>query len=471
MTWLLVLAWIVLLGALAILSQQAFGFNLDEAAKHLMALPLPERAMAAAAVLMGVLLIGTSVWQSGRLAQRSKAVKSLQIDLDRMLTATAQVEEAQRGFDGAAGSLDNSEPVQAIASLHKRLSDAEERAAFHQSRNESVDLHQRLEDLRQRQHALRKQIGQVTDKRREIEPVFGELKQRQVQLEDALAEIETDDNRNSLAGRLKDVSNKVGLVQNRLKNLDDSWEALSRFKQEFDQSKTQLVRLQDPETGLAAMLNELLVRRDQLADALAVLETHNNEKLSARVDALAKSKVETQRSIARLDDCFAILDAIRREFGELEERRTHLEKALAEVETDPAGRSLAERQTALNEFAAQTRVRVRVLQDSATALSGFRQEIDKSQAALVPLQAPADGVEALIADLQDRRDRLISTLSEIELNGDQKLSARVEALYRSKLETEQRIAQVVDQFAKLDTIRNEIGGLFAKLNGTLDRLR
>lgn len=471
MTWLLVLAWIVLLGALAILSQQAFGFNLDEAAKHLMALPLPERVMAAAAVLMGVLLIGTSVWQSGRLAQRRKAVKSLQIDLDRMLTATAQVEEAQRGFDGATGSLDKSEPVEAIASLHKRLSDAEERAAFHQGRNESVDLHQRLEDLRQRQHALRKQIGQVTDKRREIEPVFGELKQRQVQLEEALSEIETDDNRNSLAGRLKDVSNKVGLVQTRLKSLDDSWEALTRFKQEFDQSKTQLVRLQDPETGLAAMLNELLVRRDQLADALAVLETHNNEKLSARVDALAKSKVETERSIARLDDCFAILNAIRREFGELEERRTHLEKALAEVETDPAGRSLAERQTALNEFAAQTRVRVRVLQDSATALTGFRQEIDKSQAALVPLQAPSDGVEALIADLQDRRDRLISTLSEIELNGDQKLGARVEALYRSKIETEQRIAQVVDQFAKLDTIRNEIGGLFAKLNGTLDRLR
>ena len=471
MTWLLVLAWILLLGALAILSQQAFGFNLDEAAKHLMALPLPERAMAAAAALMGVLLIGTSVWQSGRLAQRSKAVKGLQVDLDRMLTATAQVEEAQRGFDGAAGSLDNSEPVQAIASLHKRLSDAEERAAFHQSRNESVDLHQRLEDLRQRQHALRKQIGQVTDKRREIEPVFGELKQRQMQLEEALAEIETDDNRNSLAGRLKDVSNKVGLVQTRLKSLDDSWESLNRFKQEFDQSKTRLVRLQDPETGLAAMLNELLVRRDRLADALAVLETHNNEKLSARVDALAKSKVETERSIARLDECFAILNAIRREFGELEERRTHLEKALAEVETDPAGRSLAERQAALNEFAAQTRVRVRVLQDSATALTGFRQEMDKSQAALVPLQAPADGVEALIADLQDRRDRLISTLGEIELNGDEKLSARVEALYRSKIETEQRIAQVVDQFAKLDTIRNEIGGLFAKLNGTLDRLR
>jgi hypothetical protein len=471
MTWLLVLAWIVLLSAMAIFAQQAFGFNLDQAAKQVLALPLPERAMAIAAALLGVALVGTSVWQSGRLAQRSKAVRSLQLDLDRMLSATAQVEEAQRGFDAAAGSLDHSEPVQAIASLQKRLSDAEERAAFHQSRNESVDLHQRLEDLRQRQLALRKQLGQVTDKRREIEPVFGELKQRQLQLEEALAEIETDDNRNSLAGRLKDVSNKVGLVQTRVKTLEDSWEALGRFKQEFDRSKTHLVRLQDPETGLAAMVTDLLARRDQLADALAVLETHNNDKLVTRVDALAKSKVETEQSIVRLDDCFAILNAIRREFGELEERRAHLEKALAEVETDAVGRSLAERQHELNEFAAQTRVRVRVLQDSATALNGFRQDIDKSQAALVPLQAPADGIEAVIADLQVRRDRLIGTLNEIELQGEQKLGARVEALYRSKIETEQRIAQVVEQFARLDTIRNEIGGLFAKLNGTLDRLR
>ena len=471
MTWLLVFAWIVLLGALAVFAQQAFGFNLDAAARHLMALPLPERAMAGAAALFGVFLVGASVWQSGRLAQRSKAVKSLQMNLDRMLSATAQVEEAQRGYDSAEESLDKSEPVQAIASLHKRLSDAEERAAFHQSRNESVDLHQRLEDLRQRQLALRKQLGQVTDKRREIEPVFGELKQRQLQLEEALAEIETDDNRNSLAGRLKDVSNKVGLVQTRLKTLEDSWEALGRFKREFDQSKTQLVRLQDPETGLAAMINDLLVRRDHLAEALAALETHNNDKLVSRVDALAKSKVETEQSIARLDDCFAILSTIRREFGELEERQAHLQKALAEVETDAAGKSLTERQHALNEFAAQTRVRVRVLQDSATALNGFRQDIDKSQAALVPLQAPADGIEALIADLHVRRDQLISTLNEIELQGGQKLTARVEALYRSKIETEQRIAQVVEQFAKLDTIRNEIGGLFAKLNGTLDRLR
>ena len=58
----------------------------------------------------------------------------------------------------------------------------------------------------------------------------------------------------------------------------------------------------------------------------------------------------------------------------------------------------------------------------------------------------------------------------LETHGEEKLSARVEALYRSKVETEQRIAAIVAHFAKLDTIRKEVNDLFVKLNGTLDRL-
>ena len=96
--------------------------------------------------------------------------------------------------------------------------------------------------------------------------------------------------------------------------------------------------------------------------------------------------------------------------------------------------------------------------------------MEKSQAALVPLQAKNDGLEALIADLRERRDRLIRTIEEIESRGEEKLSARVEALYRSKVETEQRIAAIVAHFSKLDTIRKEVSDLFVKLNGTLDRL-
>jgi chromosome segregation ATPase len=471
MMWALIVAWLALLAAAAIAAQQLFGLNLDEAYRQFMALPMAQQVTIGVAAVLLVFVALASIWQSAGTAQRNRVVRNLRSSLDGVRKKTDDIDEAQRGFDAAGESLANSEPIEAIDQIHIRLAVAEQRTAFQKSRNESIDLHERLEELRQRQQTLRKQLGEVADKRRTIDPLFGELKQRQTQLEEQLAAIETDDNRNSLWGRVKEVSTRVSQAQARLQALDESWEKLNRFKQDLDGSKTQLGRLQAPETGLAALIDELHTRRDELAQTLDMLETHGDGKVAARVDALAKSKAETEQRIARLDECHAALNAIRSVFGELEERKTHLDKALSEVERDASGRNLDERQTELNEFAAQARVRVRVLHDSAVALNGFRQDIDKSQAALVPLQAPTDGIEALIADLRQRRDRLVDTLNEIELQGNEKLGARVEALYRSKIETEQRIAQVVEQFARLDTIRNEIGGLFTRLNGTLDRLR
>ena len=61
---------------------------------------------------------------------------------------------------------------------------------------------------------------------------------------------------------------------------------------------------------------------------------------------------------------FNILEAIRLDFEELRERQAHLERSLAEVETDPGGRSLIDRQNALNEFVIQSRLRL-------SAVAGF----------------------------------------------------------------------------------------------------
>lgn len=470
MMWLLIVAWIALLGAAALFAQQTFGFNLDEAPKLFHALPFPQQALIGLVAALAPVLVVSSVWQASGSARRNRKLQNLQSTLDGIRKETAEADEEQRSFDAAGTHLNGNDPVDALTSLQQRLVEAEQRTAHQQSRTESIDLRVRLEDIRQRQHTLRRVIGEVSDKRRTVEPLFGELKQRQIQLEEALSEIEIDDARNSLSNRLKEVSKNVGAIQGRLKTLEDSWEALGRYRQEMDQSRTQLVRLQSPEAGVAAMVDELRREHDQLAHSLGVLETHGNATLGSHVESLSKGKAETEQRIARLGDCFATLDAIRRQFSELEEHRAHLERAIAEVETDASGRSLADRQNELHEFTARTRVRVRVLQDSSTALNGFTQDMEKAQAALVPLQAKNDGLEARIAELRERRDQLIKTIEEIESQGEEKLSARVEALYRSKVETEQRIAAIVAHFSKLDTIRKEVNDLFVKLNGTLDRL-
>jgi chromosome segregation ATPase len=396
MMWLLVAAWIAFLFAAAIAAQQILGFNLDEAPKLFAALPLPQQAMIGVAAALALFVAVVSVLQSSRSARRSRDVKDLETSLADVRIALTEVREDQASFDAAGEHLSKNEPEQAVSSLLTRLTGAEQRTAFQQSRNESVDLRERLDDIQRRQHALRKQIGEVSATRRTIEPIFGELKQRQMQLEESLAEVETDDKNNSLGGRLKEVSGNVMQIQSRLKALEESWDTLNRFKDELGTSKTQLVRLQAPEEGLAAMIDDLRGRRDQMTKTLDGLESHDDQKLGAHVEALSKGKIDTAQRIGRLDECFVTLNAIRTEFAELEERRAHLERSLGEVETDPTGKSLADRQKALDEFAAQTRVRVRVLQDSSTALNGFRQDIDKSQAALAPLQSSVDGIEAPI---------------------------------------------------------------------------
>ena len=176
------------------------------------------------------------------------------------------------------------------------------------------------------------------------------------------------------------------------------------------------------------------------------------------------------QKVARLDDCYNILNAIRLDFDELGERQVHLERSLAEAETDSRGRSLVDRQNALNEFVIQSRLRLRTLQDSLATLNQFRDEMARSQADLVPLQAPVFGIEAVFGEASANRDGLIKTLDDIESSRDEKLGSRVEALGTSKREIEERMAQIFDHFTRLDTIRKDIGGIFTTIRNTLNRI-
>jgi len=147
-----------------------------------------------------------------------------------------------------------------------------------------------------------------------------------------------------------------------------------------------------------------------------------------------------------------------------------LERSLAEVETDPGGKTLVDRQTALNEFIIRSRLRLGNLQDTSATLNQFKEELAKSQADLVPLQAPTLGIEALIGEVNTYRDILIKTLGEIETKGDEKLDSRVEALSTSKLEIDQRIAHVFEEFQKLDSMRKNIGEIFTSIRSTLNKI-
>jgi chromosome segregation ATPase len=313
-------------------------------------------------------------------------------------------------------------------------------------------------------------VGKVAAERRAIEPVFTEIRDRQHQIERSLTDIETDDKKNNLADRLRDLDRDASALIARVTTVQESFTTLNRFKDELVKSQAELVPLRAPEAGINALIGDLRLSRDALDKTLQEIESTGDDALSAKVEAISRGKIEITQRLASVEDSFNVLDATRLDFEELKQRRERLERSLAEVETDTEGKSLVDRQNALNEFVIQSRLRLGAVQEHFATLARFKEELARSHADLIPLQAPVFGLEALIAEAHAARDLLVRTIAEIEQSGDEALSARVEALSRSKREIEGRLAQVFDNFTTLDTVRKDIGGIFTTIRNTLNRI-
>jgi hypothetical protein len=466
----LVVVWLAFLAIVATFAQQALGYDFTHLPAHLSALPPPQRLATAAIAVMAIVLIGTSIFQAQRASRQEKTLRLLRHRLKATREDTVVAHALQSHFDAAARHLVDNDPEEAIASIEKRLSETEQAAASQQSRNDATDMQDQLNEIRRRQKELREKVGVVAEQRRVIEPVFAEIRDRQRQLERSLDELETDDRKNGVAVRLKELDQDVSGLLARLNTLQDSFAALNRYKEQLGKSQAEIVPLRAPEGGINALIEELRLGHVQLAKKLDELESSGDQPLSARVETLSKDKLELEQRLARVDDSFNILEAIRLDFEELGLRQRQLERSLAEIETDTSGRSLAERQAALNDFVIQSRIRLGVLQETFTTLDQFKKEMAKTRADLVPLQAPVFGVEALIGDVDAIRNLLITTLAEIELSGDATLSSRVEVLVNSKREIEERIVKVFENFSTLDSLRKDIGGIFTTIRGTLNRI-
>jgi chromosome segregation ATPase len=415
-------------------------------------------------------LIGTSIFLSLRMSRQGESLRMLRARLKSAREDMVVAHGLQNHFDGVVQHLVDSTPQEAIAALQQRLTATEQKVALQQSQDVATDIEEQLDDIRRRQQALRETVGEVAEKRRVTEPVFAEIKDRQRQLERSLAKLEVDDNNHNLADRLQEIGAEVLAIQKRLNLLQESLVTLNRFKDDLDKTGAELAPLQAQGSGIYAVIDELRPAYERLTKSIEEFDLKDGERISSRVEALSRSKVDIEQKVASLDDCFHILDSLRLDFDELRDRQAHLERSIAAVETDANGRSLADRQHALNEFVIQSRLRLSTLESSFTTLHRFKEELAKSQTDLMPLQAPVFGIEALIADVHTTRELVLKTLSEIELNGDSPLGSRVEELAVSKREIDERLAQVFEHFGKLDSIRKDIGGFFMAIRGALTKV-
>lgn len=252
--------------------------------------------------------------------------------------------------------------------------------------------------------------------------------------------------------------------------VQDIFATLNQYKEDLAKSHAELVPLRSTDAGINALISELALSHDHLTKSIDELETGGEAPLGSRVETLSKNKIDIEQRLARIDDSFNILKAIRLDFEELGQRQAQLERELAEVETDSDGKSLADRQNALNDFVLQSRQRISALQETLATLNAFKAELSKSQADLVPLKAPVFGIEALIEDVGTTRDLLAKTVGEIEANGDVTLASRVDALTKSKREVEDRLVRIFENFNALDALRKDIGGIFSTIRNSLNRI-
>jgi hypothetical protein len=166
--WFPIVAWIVLLVASAFFAGATLDLSPAQISIHFSALPGPQRFALGAIIFTTLSLIGSSVWQAYSLARQNKLLRDR---LRGLRQGAVAAHGSQYEFDAAVQHLVDSDPEEAFASLQKTLTETEQKAALQQSRNESVDMEDRLDEIRRRQQALRETIGVVAEKRRLTELV------------------------------------------------------------------------------------------------------------------------------------------------------------------------------------------------------------------------------------------------------------------------------------------------------------
>jgi predicted nucleic acid-binding Zn-ribbon protein len=326
------IASIALLVLVLLFLQQNSGVTPSQIVSTISQWPVEQKLAIVVGGVVFLFLLVAGIWQSDKIAQQARAVEALQKRMNGLRDEAAAVEQNQSGADAALRYLVGSDPTATIDDLQQRIAQAEAKTSVQKGQNEAIDLQSRIDEIRQRQQALRAQLGSVSEKRRVIDPMLGELKERQTMIERSLADLEKDESGNTLDARLKDSEGFLHRGHARLDALEALFGGLKQVKEHADLLQTEISPLKHADTGIKALFGEVLTLRNQLDAALSALEREENEAISDRVERLSKSKQEIERRLAALTDCFGSLEALRGDIsGHFEKMNTalgnHLKRA------------------------------------------------------------------------------------------------------------------------------------------------
>jgi hypothetical protein len=268
---------------------------------------------------------------------------------------------------------------------------------------------------------------------------------------------------------LKHLEESVAAIAVRLAALQEAEAGLKRSNDELKQAQAAVQKMGAPKSGIDAKLAEAWKLHADLSAAVDALQANERGTVEQRVEALSDSKAAVEQRISQLAECHRVTEAIRLDLQELAARRAALEQSLTDAEVDKEGVHLSDRLQELGAFADKAHLRSRNLHDSLDMLNRFRDVLKGRENEVLPMHDSVRGIWAVYAEATTVRDRLNKVLDELEVQEGHRLQPQVEALLKSKLDTEQRAAELADCLSKLNVTRNDISRLFTRLSITLDR--
>jgi chromosome segregation ATPase len=255
-------------------------------------------------------------------------------------------------------------------------------------------------------------------------------------------------------------SKAIEILQKRIGGLRDNISAADAEQGGADAAVRHLVG-----TDPVAIIDNVQQRLLQ-AEAQTVEQAAQNEAvdLQARIDELRKRQQALRTQLGSVSEKRRVIEPM---LGEVKERQALIERALAELEKDGSGKALDVRLQETESLLNKGHTRLETLEAIFAKFEQLKDQTRKLQEETAPLRNPETGIRNRIEQAAELLKTLDATLLSLEKDGEEAVSERFERLSKDKRELEQRLAALMDTFKSLETIRQDVGHQFERLNVTL----
>jgi chromosome segregation ATPase len=249
-------------------------------------------------------------------------------------------------------------------------------------------------------------------------------------------------------------------LQTRLRGVRDAVNDLERSQKDSDSAAEYLTRT-DPEDAIRSLQHRL-----SKSEETAHLQQCRNEAIDL-LERIENLKTRQQTFRETLGDVVGKRREIEQKFTELRRNHDDIERMLDELEGE--GSNLQDRLEELASSIDGAHPRFDEIERSMETLIHLKRGVGMLQARLATLeQNEHGGLRNLIKAVQELRDQLVANIDRLDRDGETSLATRVTKLAESRGQLEERVAGLLDEFSRLDSIHKDINGLLASLSKRLD---